>query len=77
MSPLAQHVLNKSIIDYTTTLCREAFIAPETSEARRRAHLALNFFTSLLPSSTTESEGDQLKLFETYRAALDGMNDSG
>lgn len=77
MSPLAQHVLNKSIVDYTTALCREAFIAPETSGARRRAHLALNFFTSLLPPSTTEQEGDQLKLFKTYSAALDGMNSSG
>ncbi|CAA7266898.1 unnamed protein product [Cyclocybe aegerita] len=73
VSDLSAFLLDSSLIDYTTTVTREALqSAPDSAiheQTKKRAAHALEFFLSILDPSIDE-EKKQLEIFKSYHAAL-------
>ncbi|PPQ67639.1 hypothetical protein CVT25_012667 [Psilocybe cyanescens] len=63
-------LLSESLIEYTIGIAKDALREPDGIAKKRRAELALSFFTDILDPSIDE-ERRQLDIFRSYRTALD------
>lgn len=64
-------LLSESLIEYTIGIAKDALREPDGIAKKRRAELALSFFTDILDPSIDE-ERRQLDIFRSYRTALNG-----
>jgi len=65
---LTPHLLDRSLIDYTSAVVFESLRSGDDS-TKKRATLALEFFENILDPVIKE-EKDQLDIFAKYHAAL-------